>query len=152
MVALQYTQGLYTFYGIRQQSLLKVRSMSWGGLGDLISSPFGRVVFRLKSGIVVGRALFFDRQRREQFGMEDTIPKKVVNIRDFTPDKVILWGSNLLLADHAAEESALKKSAREVIEECDRVDRVFDPETPEGFYVLNVRMAANRLAHGIARR
>jgi len=80
------------------------------------------------------------------------LPEGVVRAEDVPPYHVILWGYNLLLADRATEGSHLRNSADKAVREFEDIADVFKDITPAGLYFVELRMVANRLAKGIARR
>lgn len=74
-------------------------------------------------------------------------------ISDLTPDDVIELGYNLFLSSHAPE-AVLKSRAESVVQEFDSFVGEVRPELDqsERLYVMQIQMAANDLARGIARR
>lgn len=75
----------------------------------------------------------------------------IVNIRAIVPDVGIEAGYNIHLADHA-KDPGLKASAAAAIGQFNHIVDSFQPNSPEGLYLLRLRLAANSLARGIERR
>ncbi|MHC4426605.1 MAG: hypothetical protein ACYSYV_10975 [Planctomycetota bacterium] len=71
--------------------------------------------------------------------------------RDIYPLVAVEAGYNMYLADNC-DDSVLRKSGQIAIRQFDRMMGSFPEKSPEGIYCLNLRMAANSLARGIATR
>ena len=74
-----------------------------------------------------------------------------VAARDIYPLVAVEAGYNLYLADNC-EDSVLRKSGQVAVRQFDKIMASFPEKSPEGIYCLNLRMAANSLARGIATR
>lgn len=84
--------------------------------------------------------------------MTDTENLQKVRARDIGPELAIEVGYNLYLLDACSEGSALRKSAETAVQQFNRIAEAFLGGTQEGLYIQKLRMAANSLARGIARR
>ena len=82
-------------------------------------------------------------------GEKGKAPK--IAARDIYPLVAVEAGYNLYLADNC-EDSVLRKSGQIAVRQFDKMMNSFPEKSPEGIYCLNLRMAANSLARGIATR
>lgn len=71
--------------------------------------------------------------------------------RDIYPLVAVEAGYNMYLADNC-EDAILRKSGQIAVKQFDKMMNSFPEKSPEGIYCLNLRMAANSLARGIATR
>ena len=74
-----------------------------------------------------------------------------ITARDIHPVVAVEAGYNIYLADNC-QDSELHKSAQIAVRNFNKAINSFPEKSPEALYCLNLRMAANSLARGIATR